>query len=214
MAPPRTPVKPLRPSLFYIRGPRFLLHLRERMMKLRSRRLFKSSSSSSKNGGGAADGGAAGRGEIKWELRPGGMLVQKRDDGGGGGGEVITVRVSAGAQGHDVCIEATSTFGEPSPSSASAVGEDYEGLSFGGNGVSAGELKAVLSMVTGLEPAAQRLLYKGKEREDGDFLHMTGVKDMDKVLLLEDPAAKEMKLHALRKTTHPPIGSPLPTIKV
>ncbi|CAA6664740.1 unnamed protein product [Spirodela intermedia] len=154
------------------------------MMKLRSRRLFKSSSSSSsKNGGGVA----AGRGEIKWELRPGGMLVQKRDDGGGGGGEVITVRVSAGAQGHDVCIEATSTFGE---------------------------LKAVLSMVTGLEPAAQRLLYKGKEREDGDFLHMTGVKHMDKVLLLEDPAAKEMKLHALRKTTHPPIGSPLPTIKV
>jgi hypothetical protein len=50
-------------------------------------------------------------------------------------------------------------------------------------------------MVTGLEPREQRLLFRGKEREDTDHLHMVGVKD--KVLLLEDPALKDMKLRAL-----------------
>lgn len=65
--------------------------------------------------------------------------------------------------------------------------------------LSPGELKMILSMVTGLEPTEQRLLYKGKEREDEDFLHMVGVRDMDKVLVLEDPANKEKKLHALTR---------------
>jgi hypothetical protein len=51
-------------------------------------------------------------------------------------------------------------------------------------------------MVTGLEPREQRLLFRGKEREDGDHLHMVGVRDRDKVLLLEDPALKDMKLRA------------------
>ena len=60
----------------------------------------------------------------------------------------------------------------------------------------AGELKVVLSMVTGLEPREQRLLFRGKEREDSDHLHMVGVRDKDKVLLLEDPALKDMKLRA------------------
>lgn len=51
----------------------------------------------------------------------------------------------------------------------------------------------ILSMVTGLEPKEQRLLYRGKEREDYEYLHMVGVKDKDKVLLFEDPAIKERK---------------------
>jgi hypothetical protein len=34
--------------------------------------------------------------------------------------------------------------------------------------VPAGELKAILSMVTGLEQREQRLLFRGKEREDGE----------------------------------------------
>jgi hypothetical protein len=51
-------------------------------------------------------------------------------------------------------------------------------------------------MVTGLEPREQRLLFRGKEREDADHLHMVGVRDKDKVLLLEDPALKDMKLRA------------------
>ncbi|GAY60351.1 hypothetical protein CUMW_201340 [Citrus unshiu] len=51
----------------------------------------------------------------------------------------------------------------------------------------------ILSMVSGLEPREQRLLFKGKEREDNEFLHMVGVRDKDKVLLLEDPAIKVIK---------------------
>ena len=93
------------------------------MIKLRySKRLFKRSCSSSKatacvggGGGGhgnavAGGGGGGGAGEIGWEVRPGGMLVQKRD--GRGGVEVITVRVATGFSWHDVSIGATCTFGE------------------------------------------------------------------------------------------------------
>ncbi|KAG2652071.1 BAG family molecular chaperone regulator 1-like [Panicum virgatum] len=146
------------------------------MIKLRySKRLFKRSPSSKQaaacgggGGNGSAAGAGGGAGEIEWEVRPGGMLVQKRD--GKGGEEVIVVRVSTGYSWHDVSIGATSTFGE---------------------------LKLMLSMVTGLEPREQRLLFRGKEREDSDHLHMVGVRDKDKVLLLEDPALKDMKLRAL-----------------
>lgn len=70
----------------------------------------------------------------------------------------------------------------------------------------------LVSLVTGLEPREQRLLFKGKEREDSDHLHMVGVKDADKVLLLEDPAIKERKLRALRNQV---LGTtPCHTIKV
>ena len=90
------------------------------MIKLRySKRLFKKSSSSKQasacgggdgNAAGVGVGGRGGAGEIEWEVRPGGMLVQKRE--GRAGEEVITVRVSTGFSWHDVSIGATSTFGE------------------------------------------------------------------------------------------------------
>lgn len=51
--------------------------------------------------------------EIKWELRPGGMLVQKRDTAGENQGEaMITIRVSTVSKWHDISVEATSTFGK------------------------------------------------------------------------------------------------------
>ncbi|KAI5014564.1 BAG family molecular chaperone regulator 3-like [Hordeum vulgare subsp. vulgare] len=152
------------------------------MIKLRCpnpKRLFRRSSSkisrsgsscsSSDAGSDSSSGirGGGGSGEIEWEVRPGGMLVQRRD--GRGDAEVITVRVATGYSWHEVSIGATCTFGE---------------------------LKVVVSMVTGLEPREQRLLFRGKEREDSDHLHMVGVRDKDKVLLLEDPALKDIKLRA------------------
>lgn len=70
----------------------------------------------------------------------------------------------------------------------------------------------ILSLVTGLEPREQRLLFKGKERDDGEYLHMVGVRDKDKVLLLQDPAIKEMKL--LNLAGGQPISNPCPTIRV
>ncbi|KAA8530157.1 hypothetical protein F0562_004866 [Nyssa sinensis] len=142
------------------------------MIKLRSKRF---SRSNSKLGGGNgvanAGKGCGSVGEIKWELRPGGMLVQKRETGEQSVGEgMITVRVSTVPQWHDITIGATSTFGE---------------------------LKIILSLVTSLEPGEQRVIFKGKEREDFEYLHMVGVRDKDKVVLLEDPAIKERKLHGL-----------------
>ena len=71
-----------------------------------------------------------------------------------------------------------------------------------------GELKVMLSMATGLQPREQRLLFRGKEREDTDHLHMVGVGDKDKVLLLEDPALKDMKLQAARGVAARPVQSP------
>ncbi|KAI4375353.1 hypothetical protein MLD38_013236 [Melastoma candidum] len=162
-----------------------------KMMRLRSmKKLTKSSSkagvNNNNNNGGSCCNTAGG--DIKWELRPGGMIVQKREDllaggrvvtrDGEGEGEeegTITVRVSmTSATCHDIPIRPTSTFGE---------------------------LKRVVATVTAMEEMEQRLLFKGKEREDGEHLHMVGVRDKDKVLLLQDPAIMERKhLGNLRAT--------------
>uniref|UniRef100_A0A1D1YKB7 BAG family molecular chaperone regulator 4 n=1 Tax=Anthurium amnicola TaxID=1678845 RepID=A0A1D1YKB7_9ARAE len=109
--------------------------------------------------------------EIEWELRPGGMLVQKREDGDGPAGPMIKIKVSHGTYQHEVTVPAQSTFGE---------------------------LKKVLAQETGLEPQEQRLLFRGKEKDDDDYLHMVGIKDMSKVILMEDPASKERKLEEMK----------------
>ena len=62
-----------------------------------------------------------------------------------------------------------------------------------------GDLKRVLAQETGLEPKEQRLLFQGKEKDDEECLHMVGVKDMSKVVLLEDPASKERKLEEMNR---------------
>ncbi|KAJ7974710.1 BAG family molecular chaperone regulator 2 [Quillaja saponaria] len=159
------------------------------MIKLRSKRFSKSSSSKVQGSQKLAAAGDHKKdcrnmmrgddriGEIKWELRPGGMLVQKREFATQSvGEEMITVRVSTVSKWHDISIQSTSTFGE---------------------------LKTILSIVTSLEPREQRVLFKGKEREDGEYLHMVGVQDKDKVLLLQDPGIKETKmLHSLGIPQH------------
>ncbi|KVH92824.1 BAG family molecular chaperone regulator 1-like [Cynara cardunculus var. scolymus] len=147
-------------------------------MKLKPKRFSRSFSRFGGSGSGSGgDGGGAtvdiGMGETKWELRPGGMLVQRREiRGENDEEEIITIRVTTVSQWHDVPTQATSTFGE---------------------------LKMILSTVTGMEIKEQRLLFKGKEREDGEHLHMVGVRNNDKVLLLQDPAIKEKKRLGLVK---------------
>ena len=39
-----------------------------------------------------------------------------------------------------------------------------------------------------MEPERQRLFFRGKEKNDSEFLHVAGVKDGAKLLLLEKPA--------------------------
>ncbi|KAF5799657.1 putative Ubiquitin domain-containing protein [Helianthus annuus] len=152
------------------------------MMKLKSKRLHRTLSKflgggdDSSNNDNKERGGTIVR-EINWELRPGGMLVQKREMEGQNIEKegFILVRVAAGSRWHDISIQSTSTFGE---------------------------MKIILSMVTGMEPKEQRVLFKGKEREDVEHLHMVGVGDKDKVLMLEDPSIKDRKLHGLLATTN------------
>ncbi|KAI9120564.1 hypothetical protein K1719_007597 [Acacia pycnantha] len=161
------------------------------MIKLRSMRFCRSSFKL--NGGNRAPPSEKdcirSMSEIKWELRPGGMLVQKRDTTQNAEEAFITIRVSTVSHCHAISIEATSTFGE---------------------------LKMILSLITNMEPREQRLLFKGKERDDEEYLHMVGVRDKDKVLLLQDPAMKEekKKLLGLAAGRCQPINSPCRTISV
>ncbi|CAL5420368.1 unnamed protein product [Camellia sinensis] len=87
--------------------------------------------------------------EIEWEVRPGGMLVQKREDNEddhlhGDGGPTIKVKVVHGSNQLDLFVPSQSTF-------------------------------------------------VGKEKEDREHLHMAGVKDNAKVLLIQEPTRKERK---------------------
>ncbi|KAJ6803582.1 BAG family molecular chaperone regulator 4 [Iris pallida] len=110
---------------------------------------------------------------IDWELRPGGMVVQRRDDDEDvADGPTIRIKVHHDTSHHDLSVPAQSTFGE---------------------------LKRVLAQVTGLEPQEQRLLFRGKEKDDEECLHMAGVKDTSKLVLLEDPASRERKLEQMKR---------------
>jgi hypothetical protein len=78
-------------------------------MKLSPKRLFKRSPKLNENE--EKDGVIVyDRYETDWEVRPGGMLVQKRVEGREEG--TITVRVSTGHQWYNISINATSTFGK------------------------------------------------------------------------------------------------------
>jgi hypothetical protein len=117
--------------------------------------------------------------EEVWEVRPGGMLVQKRSpdaDPPPGGAPVPTIRVKVKFNGvyHEIYINAQASFGE---------------------------LKKLLSEKTGLHPDDQKVVYKDKERDSKAFLDMAGVKDRSKMLMLEDPAAKAKRLLEERRTT-------------
>lgn len=60
------------------------------------------------------------------------------------------------------------------------------------NFVNEGDLKRVIAKETGLEPNVQNLLFRGKEKDDGELLHMAGLKDNAKVVVMENSADEEM----------------------
>ncbi|XP_022737658.1 BAG family molecular chaperone regulator 1 [Durio zibethinus] len=129
------------------------------------------------NGGAAFGGGGGGEPATHdWELRPGGMLVQKRTDSDRISipPPTIRVRVKYGSIYHEISINSQATFGE---------------------------LKKILTGPTGLHHQDQKLLYKDKERDSNAFLDMAGVKDKSKIVLVEDPISQEKRLLEMRKTT-------------
>ncbi|KAE8726054.1 Breast cancer susceptibility1, putative isoform 1 [Hibiscus syriacus] len=99
-------------------------------------------------------------GEIDWEMRPGGMLVQKRNQNGYVLCPDVRLRVVYGA---------------------------------------VREVKKRLTAETGLKPSEQRLIFKGKEKENGEYLDMCGVKDRSKLVLVEDPASVERRFIQRRR---------------
>lgn len=62
-----------------------------------------------------------------------------------------------------------------------------------------GELKRIVAKPSGLGMCEQRILFQGKERENNEFLHIVGVKDASKVVLMEDPASRERKMENIRR---------------
>jgi hypothetical protein len=52
-------------------------------------------------------------------------------------------------------------------------------------------LKKVLAQQSGLDPASQKLLFRGKEKHDSELLHTSGIKDMARLILLEAPTSQE-----------------------
>ncbi|KAL7147511.1 hypothetical protein ABFS83_06G112100 [Erythranthe nasuta] len=118
-------------------------------------------------------GGAAAT-EKEWELRPGGMLVQKRTDGDQARAPppTIRVRVKYASIYHEIRISSQASFGE---------------------------LKKMLSGPTGLHHEDQKLFYKDKERDNKSFLDTVGIKDKSKIVLQEDPISQEKRILAMRK---------------
>ncbi|KAK7279995.1 hypothetical protein RJT34_25057 [Clitoria ternatea] len=111
---------------------------------------------------------------MEWEMRPGGMLVQRRtaDSDRNSVPPTIKVRVKYGSTYHEVNISSQATFGE---------------------------LKKMLSAPTGLHHQDQKLFYKDKERDSKAFLDMVGVKDKSKMVLMEDPISQEKRYLEMRK---------------
>ncbi|PON50851.1 Molecular chaperone regulator [Parasponia andersonii] len=110
----------------------------------------------------------------EWELRPGGMLVQKRSDFDQNAAPppTIRVRVKYGSTYHEIHISSQATFGE---------------------------LKKMLVGPTGLHHEDQKLLFKDKERNSKAFLDTSGVKDRSKIVLVEDPLSQEKRFLEMRR---------------
>ncbi|XP_071686327.1 BAG family molecular chaperone regulator 2-like [Rutidosis leptorrhynchoides] len=109
------------------------------------------------------------------EVRPGGMLVQKRDPDHPQNRippPTIRVRVKHGSVYHEIIIKATATFGE---------------------------LKKMLSGPTGLHHEDQKVIHKDKERASKTFLDVVGVKDKSKMVVIEDLISQEKRLLEARK---------------
>jgi hypothetical protein len=60
-------------------------------------------------------------------------------------------------------------------------------------------VKKLLTAETGLQPDEQRVIFRGKERENGEYLDTCGVKDRSKVTLMEDPSSIERRVIEMRR---------------
>lgn len=142
---------------------------------------------------------------VEWELRPSGMLVQKRnpfDDAQSPPAPApIRVRVKYNSSKLEALVSPHASFGNKLKtistlslrSSLFFVSQPWSIFEL------VGELKKLLAAKTGLHPEDQRILYKDKERESTAFLDLAGVKDKSKLVLVEDPVGHERRRLEKRK---------------
>ncbi|KAI3716770.1 hypothetical protein L1987_67890 [Smallanthus sonchifolius] len=105
-----------------------------------------------------------------WDLRPCGMLVQKRNSDVSQTQRVVPttkVKVKYGSSYHEVHIKSQATFGE---------------------------LKKTLAGPTGLNPLDQKLVHRDKERDSNTYLDVAGVKDGSRIVLFIDVRNQEKRL--------------------
>ncbi|KAJ6341864.1 hypothetical protein OIU78_009915 [Salix suchowensis] len=131
---------------------------------------------------------SVGRGNVniaeEWEIRPGGMLVQKRTTADSNHNSVpvstIKVRVKYGSSCHEIGTSSQASFGE---------------------------LKKMLEQHTGVHHEDQRLIYKKKERNSKAYLDIAGVKDGSKIVLIEDITSRQRRCLEMLKTAKIKKGS-------
>ncbi|XP_051130198.1 BAG family molecular chaperone regulator 4-like [Andrographis paniculata] len=87
---------------------------------------------------------------------------------------IFNIKVTHGSSEHEVAVPSNSSFGD---------------------------LKAVIAQKIGLKPKTHKLLFRGKEKEDGDDLQMAGVKDNSKVLIVEDTTCKQENAEEVKETS-------------
>ncbi|GAB2261642.1 hypothetical protein Droror1_Dr00002639 [Drosera rotundifolia] len=144
------------------------------MMKLKTKLTSLSPKSSTAAAAAAAAVGGGEAGNVDWEMRPCGMLVQKRLDSDLNSvpSPTILVRVKHGSVYHEISISSQATFGE---------------------------LRKKLQAATGLHHQDQKLFFKDKERDSKAYLDVVGVKDKSKIVLVEDPISQEKRFLEMRK---------------
>ncbi|KNA03090.1 hypothetical protein SOVF_212470 [Spinacia oleracea] len=118
-------------------------------------------------------------GGLEWEMRPGGMFVQKRNLDSNRNYSIpiptIKVLVKFNSSYHEIHINSHASFGE---------------------------LKKRLAQVTGLHPQDQKLIFKEKERESRSFLDVSGVKDGSRIILVQDIINQENRFIESRRNSN------------
>ncbi|KAL4592865.1 hypothetical protein LXL04_005872 [Taraxacum kok-saghyz] len=123
-----------------------------------------------KSGASTTGGGGRDVGVAAWELRPCGMLVQKRNSDVTQSQNIvptIKVKVKYCSSYHEVNIRSQATFGE---------------------------LKKMLAGPTGLNPLDQKIVFRDKERDSKAYLDVAGVKDGSRMVLFDDIFSREKRL--------------------
>ncbi|KAK4262717.1 hypothetical protein QN277_028244 [Acacia crassicarpa] len=106
--------------------------------------------------------------QEEWELRPGGMLVQKRNSNENQNpiSGSIKIKVKYGSSYHEIRISSHASFGE---------------------------LKKMLAEATGLHDQDQKIIFKKRERDSKSYLDQMKVKDGSKMEVVEDIESRERR---------------------